>query len=123
MGGLGLRRTWENNIAAMAKLNWRLCKEEDSVWEKIINAKYFHNHGPISQPISSSSPSVVATNIQAGWKLFQTGIRKVISNGANTLFWYEDWSGYDTLREHIEGPLLQQDESLKVGDVFNQQDK
>uniref|UniRef100_A0A2N9GFF2 BED-type domain-containing protein n=1 Tax=Fagus sylvatica TaxID=28930 RepID=A0A2N9GFF2_FAGSY len=45
--GLGIYATKPRNKALLAKLNWRLLDENDSLWARTIRAKYWPN-GPIS---------------------------------------------------------------------------
>lgn len=39
-GGLGIQAARAKNIALLAKLNWRLYQEKDSLWARIILQKY-----------------------------------------------------------------------------------
>jgi len=39
-GGLGFKSMRHANIAFMTKLGWRLMSEKDSLWSKVIRAKY-----------------------------------------------------------------------------------
>ncbi|XP_031111997.1 uncharacterized protein LOC116015970 [Ipomoea triloba] len=41
-GGLGIRTTKDVNLAIMAKLGWRLMKESESLWAKVLKSKYAH---------------------------------------------------------------------------------
>jgi hypothetical protein len=40
MGGLGLLSTRKMNIALLLKWVWKLYNEDDTIWSKIIKAKY-----------------------------------------------------------------------------------
>ena len=42
-GGLGIYATKPRNKALLAKLNWRLLDEKDSLWARTIRAKYWPN--------------------------------------------------------------------------------
>ncbi|GAA0145565.1 reverse transcriptase [Lithospermum erythrorhizon] len=67
-GGLGLKSTWEYNKSTMAKLNWRLLKENKLSWGPLIKAKYF-NHAPpnLARPRINQFSSVNARNLEKGW--------------------------------------------------------
>ena len=39
-GGLGIQAAKAKNIALLAKLNWRLYQEKESLWAKVILKKY-----------------------------------------------------------------------------------
>ena len=40
-GGLGIQAARAKNIALLAKLNWRLYHEKDSLWAKVMLSKYY----------------------------------------------------------------------------------
>ena len=40
LGGLGIRDNTTMNTVAMAKLNWRLQNEDNSLWARILKGKY-----------------------------------------------------------------------------------
>lgn len=57
-GGLGIQATRAKNIALLAKLNWRLFHEKDSLWAKVLLNKYYshprrQSKGPDKLPCSS----------------------------------------------------------------------
>ena len=39
-GGLGIQATKIKNLALLAKLNWRMNQEKESIWAKVILGKY-----------------------------------------------------------------------------------
>ncbi|CAA7022340.1 unnamed protein product [Microthlaspi erraticum] len=39
-GGLGIRRSQDMNKALIAKLSWRLLKDDTSLWAKVLRSKY-----------------------------------------------------------------------------------
>uniref|UniRef100_A0A2N9GG55 RNase H type-1 domain-containing protein n=1 Tax=Fagus sylvatica TaxID=28930 RepID=A0A2N9GG55_FAGSY len=88
-GGLGLYSSKPRNLALLAKLNWRLIDEKDSLWAKTLLAKYCPD-----------------------------GIRWVIGNGHSTSFWHDTWVGNEPLREVIHGPIPHLEESFCVVDVI-----
>jgi hypothetical protein len=85
MGGLDLLNTKKMNVALLLKWAWKLYQQDDSIWEKLIRAKY-----------------VDAENIFAGsghggsqfWKalhkikhLFKAGTKHEMRNGIRTNFY------------------------------------
>ena len=40
-GGLGIQAAKFKNLALLAKLNWRLNQEKESIWAKVILRKYY----------------------------------------------------------------------------------
>ena len=43
LGGLGLYSTKARNIALLAKLNWRVMEDPNSLWANTLIAKYYPN--------------------------------------------------------------------------------
>lgn len=42
-GGLGIRKTRDNNLANLAKLTWNVVKKSDLLWVKVSDKKYVKN--------------------------------------------------------------------------------
>lgn len=40
VGGLGIRKAKDNNVANLAKLSWQVVNNNDLLWVKVANAKY-----------------------------------------------------------------------------------
>ena len=58
-GGLGMQAARAKNIALLAKLNWRLYQDKDSIWAKVLLGKYCSQHrknsiDPNTLPCSSN---------------------------------------------------------------------
>ena len=43
MGGLGLRKTKDVNMAFQSKLAWKILNDSDSLWVRILRTKYLRN--------------------------------------------------------------------------------
>lgn len=89
-GGLGIRKLAEMNIAFLAKLEWRIMMNEESLWVRVLKAKYAIQ----SMDCSMWRPK---TNMSNSWQgillaapTLQQGTRKLVRNGRNTLFWIGD---------------------------------
>lgn len=113
LGGLGLRKTRNNNMVAMAKLNWKLSKRVDILWVRILKGRYR------STSARSSKPSTTWRGIKAGNNLFKEGTRVRLGNGSSTSFWMDNWTGTGPLRSKILGPLQRQESSLKVKECWS----
>lgn len=112
-GGLGLRGSQYSNLIAMAKLNWRFLREENSLWARVLRGKY-------SSPLRHQyCPSSLWHGMCKGYPLMMTGSRKIIRNGRSTLFWSDNWLGPDPLRGMVVGPLNCNDLLLTVRDVWD----
>jgi ribonuclease HI len=117
-GGLGLYSSKPRNLALLAKLNWRLIDEKDSLWAKTLLAKYCPD-GPLE--IKERLRKGGFSNwkgLKMGNEVFSKGIRWVIGNGHSTSFWHDTWVGNEPLREVIHGPIPHLEESFCVVDVI-----
>lgn len=56
-GGLGLRSMANMNLALLAKLGWRLITEHNSLWAKVMGAKYMHARHEVSNFIAKQEAS------------------------------------------------------------------
>jgi ribonuclease HI len=117
-GGLGLYSAKPRNIALLAKLNWRLVEEKDSLWAKTLLAKYCPN-GPLDiNERTSRSGSSNWRGLKMGHEIFRKGIRWVVRNGHSVSFWHDNWVGNKPLREVIQGPIPPLEECFCVVDVI-----
>jgi hypothetical protein len=55
LGGLGLRKMKEVNLALISKLGWKLLTNFDSMWVAQLHCKYLHSSSFLSPPSFSSS--------------------------------------------------------------------
>ena len=51
--------------------------------------------------------------------LLDTGLRKVITSGTNTSFWFDKWSPTSTLRFHLHRPLNLDEEHQLVSHMID----
>uniref|UniRef100_A0A2N9HP80 Reverse transcriptase domain-containing protein n=1 Tax=Fagus sylvatica TaxID=28930 RepID=A0A2N9HP80_FAGSY len=117
LGGLGLYACKPRNIALLAKLNWRLLQEKDALWAQTILAKYSPNGVMEVNKRLHRSGSSTWRGIKKGNAVFREGIRWVVNNGQCVSFWFDKWVGEKPIREVIQGPLLNHEDSLRVCDV------
>ena len=116
-GGLGIQSARAKNIALLAKLNWRMYQEKETVWARILLNKYCSNSrrraaNPDALP---SSPNRSA--IKLGFPTFAKGICWGIGNGSRKSVWIDNWIKGQSLRELIEGPLSRNDMKLAIADI------
>jgi hypothetical protein len=95
VGGLGILNTKKMNIALMLKWVWKLHQDDDSIWARLIRAKYTDTTYIFSYAGQGGSPF---------WKslhqikdLFKIGAKNEIKDGHRTQLWYDKW--------HVEGVL------------------
>ncbi|GLT46248.1 hypothetical protein SLA2020_200190 [Shorea laevis] len=99
----------------MAKLNWRLFSERDKLWNAILSSRYNINSRPSVLP-SCGSP--VIRSLKRGNELFLQGIKWIPIHGRNISFWKDCWVLDAPLNSILCGPLNENDEELRVADVF-----
>ena len=116
-GGLGIQAARAKNIALLAKLNWRLYQDKDSLWAKVLLSKYCSQHrrdslDPDKLPCSSNWAA-----IKVGFPIFKQGICWKVGNKLKLSFWESNRVKGNTMRELIEGPLAQHEESHTISNI------
>lgn len=96
-GGLGIRKLEVMNRAFLAKIGWRVLRNDDSLLALVLRAKY----AATSPDCAKWHPRQAMSN---AWKgvikaipILQQGGRKLVRNGRDTSFWNEIWIGDTTL--------------------------
>nr|KAJ0196777.1 hypothetical protein LSAT_V11C700381330 [Lactuca sativa] len=104
-GGLGVGSIRALNVGLLIKWWWRLKKEEQGLWSKVIHG--IHNldkkpFGYLSSKKRSGVWSCIGRTINqlarigvAGNDIFELEVK----SGNNTLFWYDPWLGSGILKE------------------------
>ncbi|GLT71851.1 hypothetical protein SLA2020_438410 [Shorea laevis] len=117
LGGLGIKSAKEANLAAMAKLNWRLFSERDKLWNSVMARKYNINSHPSTLPPYGSP---VIKSLKKGNKLFLQGIRWNLVDGRSISFWKDCWLLDEPLNSVLFGPWLNNDDDdVRVADVLS----
>ncbi|XP_030942085.1 uncharacterized protein LOC115967152 [Quercus lobata] len=117
-GWLGIQVTRAKNLALLAKLNWRMNQEKDSLWVQVILRKYCsvdkRRAGDSDKP--PASPNWRA--IKAGFQTFADRICWGVGDRERIKLWSNCWIRGSSLRELIDGPLTQREIDLKLSDMF-----
>ena len=87
-GGLGLTNTKNMNIALLLKWVWRLFQDDESIWHKLVVAKYAEADNIFAA--STSGGSQFWRAIHKIKHFFKFGAKYVVKNGERTSFW-TDW--------------------------------
>ncbi|KAK2662636.1 hypothetical protein Ddye_001210 [Dipteronia dyeriana] len=96
-GGLGIGRMVDKNISLLAKWVWRFNFERDSLWKKVVCAKYGIGANTLSWDWKSSDASsffiktvlkVINPSTNSGQILLQ-GIQAVVGKGSNIILWQD----------------------------------
>ncbi|GLJ37007.1 hypothetical protein SUGI_0749780 [Cryptomeria japonica] len=93
MGGLGTHKVSRFNKALITKTAWKLLNK-DADWSRIIRAKYPGN-GDFSSVLKEGLPrgSKFWNNTLSCKDPLSHGMRWLIENGSNILFWEDCWLG------------------------------
>jgi hypothetical protein len=117
LGGLGLFSTKARNLALLAKLNWRVMENPNSLWAKTLIAKYCPNGIMDKRLGTRRSGSSNWKGLKKGHEIFRKGLRWVVNNGQEISFWHDLWVGDRSLRSLVHGPLSHWEDSLRICDV------
>jgi len=99
VGGLGVQRLREFNIALLGKWCWRCLVGREGLWFKVLSSRYREHRGRLREGGTTGSiwwREIV--NIQngigvEGGSWFEESISKRLGNGFNTFFWSNCWVG------------------------------
>jgi len=116
-GGLGLQSARGRNTALLTKLNWRFHTEKESLWARVLKAKYGSNRRISSKDLNCLPCSQTWKGMKRGADLFWQGSRWVIGRDSNLSFWYDNWTHKGPLRQLIQGPLPLGVSDWKVKDI------
>lgn len=103
----------------MAKLNWRIKMDKDYIWATMFRAVYLRNSDICRSKILTSTPSVVARNVNQGWELFNSGLGAMIGSLKSSSFWHGKWFNGNSVRSMILGPLTLKEDSLRINEVYS----
>jgi len=93
VGGLGVRRIREFNVALLGKWCWRLLEDRDSLWFRVLSARYGTDEGRLRGGGREASEwwRVVHNLSRENW--FSDHVSRWVGNGRTTLFWSDMWCG------------------------------
>jgi hypothetical protein len=94
-GGLGFRDMNLFNQAMLARMAWRLIQHPNSLFARVLKAKYFPN-GNILDTVFSTDPSPVWRGVEFGLELLKEGIISRIGDGKNTQILRNQWLPRDS---------------------------
>lgn len=92
-GGLGIRSALNMNKSLIAKVGWRVLKDEKSLWAQVVRHKYkvgvFHDLSCLR----------VKSNCSVVWRSIVTGLKEVVlpgqswvaGDGRSIRFWTDKW--------------------------------
>lgn len=107
MGGLGIRRLIAFNVGLLAKWWWRFGTEKQSLWFKVIKARYGYAEN-VWYPTQSTSTarskvwediSSLESNSREVDMVFKQGFVVKVGSGDQTSFWEDRWCNSRSLKE------------------------
>ncbi|GKV53518.1 hypothetical protein SLEP1_g60039, partial [Rubroshorea leprosula] len=106
-GGLGVKNLGTFNLALLGKWRWRLLEEKEALWRRVVEAKYKVNRKNVwlgdkwDAECSGWWKDIWQLDVglrgREGW--FRKGVKKVVGEGNDTLFWYDRWLGEYPLKD------------------------
>jgi len=117
VGGLGLRRIKEFNNALLGKWGLRMLIERESLWFKVLSARYGLEEGRVKGGGREASWWWRDVHVLCSEAWFRHNVSRVLGNGKNTWFWSEVWVGDVPLRDKF--PRLFELSLVKDMSVFD----
>lgn len=118
-GGLGIRPTRMTNIAALAKMGWRLLMEQENLWAKVLLAKYGGHRKGLDIFYKSQTASNLWSGIVGAATIIQQGCKVSVENGLSTLFWNDTWLLDQPLQNYALSEINMVDKSRTVASYWN----
>ncbi|XP_075508178.1 uncharacterized protein LOC142545090 [Primulina tabacum] len=118
MGGLGIRRMQQMNLAFMTKLGWRLMNDKNSLWAQVLKEKYMHKTN-ISKGIQAKQgASKTWQDISKAMQTLEQGKRSVVRNGKSTSFWMDKWLENEPLNSYLLKDIEAKERNKSVFDYW-----
>jgi len=118
--GVGIINTLIMNECLLTKWIWKICKQPDEVWYKLLKAKYIRNK---SFKSNSRGASQFWQGLHKVKHLFKWGAIHKVKDGAQTFFWLDTWLGDSPLK--VQYPTLFsmcRDPNAMVADLYSSED-
>ena len=103
-GGLGLRKPVDWNMAFMAKLGWKILKEESKLWVNILKVRYWAKKSFL-YACAKNHHSPVWRDIFRGRGVLERGLIRRIGDGRTISLWYQWWVGNEPLVRVVTGAI------------------
>lgn len=89
-GGMGFRDFRAMNVALLARQGWRMLKNPDSFWAKMMKGLYFPNSSFL-EATKGYRASWAWLSILSGREILMKGLRWQVQNGESIRFWEDTW--------------------------------
>lgn len=107
------------NSALISKLIWKLLVNPDTLWARILLAKYQHDLPLLTQPKCPVSASVTWRSIIKTLPLFRKGLGWRLGNGQQIDFWRDTWLTNRPLVTLLPSVNVNTTDSLLVSDFIS----
>lgn len=102
------------NQVLMTKLCW-IFNTGSNLVSRLVKEKYIDNR---TYPTVFLKGSHIWQNVRKGWDLYQRLTALCIGDGTHINFWHDNWSGKETIRSLVAGPLNKGEEDQKLNNVM-----
>lgn len=75
----------------LAKLGWRLLTEPDSLWSRVLRAKYCDSRCDLDMFKADNNAFNASRGIMSSVDVIRKGINTTIRNGSKAFFWHHKW--------------------------------
>ncbi|XP_020969282.1 uncharacterized protein LOC110267813 [Arachis ipaensis] len=118
-GGLGFKDFESQNIALLAKQAWRLVKEEDAIWARILKAIYYPNCS-LWEAGRGGNASWIWRSMLEGRDFLRRKGRWSVGSGEGIHIWDDNWVvGIDKLRRVGESQHRRVSELVREGEGWD----
>ena len=115
---MGIRNLKNQSKALRIKWLWKYSKEPQSLWGKVIKAKYGEENNWVSKKVRTSYGVSVWKSIRELWPIMKNHSSIRVNNGRNTSFWNDNWLGIGSLKERYPDMFgLAQNQHKTVADM------
>lgn len=92
--------------------------EKGALWAKVLRSKYCTSQRLNARNMERLPCFRVWQAMKKGSKVSNKGIRWIPGRNSNLRLWHDNWAADGSLRALIQGPFSEEEECLKVKDVF-----
>lgn len=117
LGGLGIRKTADSNLACFMNTVWRLWSDNHSLLAKSFKGKYYSNTN-IWAATSKATDNALWKYLLRARNAITPHLQSIIGKGHNLSFWDDKWYGPSTLRSLLIGSLNRDWSTWSVSDFI-----
>lgn len=116
-GGFGLKNLAKRNLALGSKLVWKMYKEPNLKWARLLRHKYLSNNDSLSIFRTTNPPkgSRIWNFLLDSRNLILEQLSWDVAKGDQALFWENSWGGYSVLEGQINNSIVKDNLSALWG--------